>query len=293
MKTKTKNQIRDLLSFTSILLLLLAVGAAVFACAQSVFAQTNDAPAGVAGPPGVAVVPIITLLLPILTPLLTDLVKRIFPKAPPYVVVSIAPVLGAAWGAFNDTLAAGATGGLAGIGTYKLYEKYTGGKPKAAALAGLVLLSCFGITGCAWSKANANTLINIAATVAGNAARYGAAANIAAHPENRAIYQAVVLELNAAVLQEEILGATQLEAVLSKLPVKALNGPLGVLSMEGGLLIYQLTSETLFSPQTITGVKRVATAIRDGLVAALAAPPTPPLPPAQVVLPPHAKAIRI
>lgn len=223
---------------------------------------------------------LILALLPILTPFLTELLKRIAPGTPKILVVCAPAVLGAlaetARAAFSDSSAspfAGAAAGASGNAVYAAFKTVKAGDAGRAVgvlcALGLSVALLFG-TGCA--STTPQQRIALGSLIAGNAAKIGAAYDLGVNPGHRGAYVAGVLALDA-LLKNGDYTAAKLQAALQQLPIKEFQGDSGTLIVSATVLAYDIASQLYFDPQSAPAVQAFAQAIRDGLQAALDAPP--------------------
>lgn len=132
-------------------------------------------------------------------------------------------------------------------------------------LASILFLGCRTVTG--------DGTLEVAARLTETAVATGVSIDLAANPDHRAIYQTGALTLSQ--LLRDGADASQLSAAIQALPIKELRSPTGVLLVGVGISVVDLAGATLFDIQSVPAMVKIATAVRDGLDAALASPPGP------------------
>ena len=137
------------------------------------------------------------------------------------------------------------------------------------------LLLAFVLTGCKTRTPTQN--IAFAAALAKSATVMGVGYDLTANPDHRQAYEIAVQSLNL-VLRSGNYDSKALAAALANLPVKELKGTQGALIVAGAVSVFELATATFLDIESSAAVFAVATAVRDGLEAALASTPTAPTP---------------
>jgi hypothetical protein len=111
-------------------------------------------------------------------------------------------------------------------------------------------------------------VITTAATLAGDAAMIAAEWDLAENPGHRPAYEAASAALDA-LLHSDDYTPQKLEAALSQLPIKELQGVKGALAIKAGVLVYDLVTQVAYKPDSAPAVTQIAQSISANLNAVL------------------------
>jgi hypothetical protein len=158
-----------------------------------------------------------------------------------------------------------------------------------------MLTICSLLFGCA--SLNSTAVLDMVASRAEGAVKLATLADLQAHPEHRLAFAAGKVAMDGFLMSTNSSSA-ELKRLLEKLPIKEFQGSDGAMVLEGAMLVYDFATMFAYQAQSAPAVVKLATAVRNGLDAALsqsvdgtrtlrgaAAPTSPPkLVPKKVIL---------